>query len=67
MDGIMGEVVGAPRTQPDWTWNNPKQAAIEFARKHTEFVLVEPPFPFNEGAITERVTYWPGAFLQRQT
>lgn len=67
MDGIMGEVVGAPRTQPDWTWNNPKQAAIEFAGKHTEFALVEPPFPFNEGAITERVTYWPGAFLQRRT
>lgn len=66
MDGIMGEVVGAPRTQPDWTWNNPKQAALEFAQKHPEFALVEPLFPFNESAITERVTYWPGAFLQRR-
>lgn len=65
MDGIMGEVVGAPRTQADWTWNNPKEAAAEFAKQNPEFALVEPPIPFNEGAITERVTYWPGAFLQR--
>jgi len=66
MDGIMGEVVGAPRSQADWTWNNPRQAAVEFAGRHPEFALVEPAFPFNEGAITERVTYWPGAFLRRR-
>jgi hypothetical protein len=59
-------VVGAPRTQPDWTWNNPKAAAAEFAEEHPEFELTEPPFPFNEGAIRERVTYWPGAFLRRK-
>src|SRR5207253_7391169 len=29
-DGIMEQVAGAPRTQPDWTWNNPKQAALQF-------------------------------------
>ena len=66
MDGIMGQVVGAPRTQPDWTWNNPTAAAAEFVTHHPEFELVEPPFPFNEGAIRERVTYWPGAFLRRK-
>ena len=66
MDGIMGEVVGAPRTQADWTWNNPTQAAGEFAGRPPEFALVEPPFLFNEGTITERVTYWPGAFLRRR-
>ena len=65
MDGIMEEVVGAPRTQADWTWNNPKQAAAEFVKKHPEFALVEPDPLFNEGSITERVTYWPGAFLRR--
>jgi cephalosporin hydroxylase len=65
MDGIMEEVVGAPRTQADWTWNNPKQAAAEFVKKHPEFALVEPDPLFNEGSITERVTYWPCAFLRR--
>ncbi len=33
---------------------------------HTgDFVLEEPAFPFNEGSIRERVTYWPDAFLRR--
>ncbi len=66
MDGIMGELEGAPRTQPDWSWNNPKEAAREFALAHPEFEWVEPAFPFNEGSIRERVTYWPGAFLRRR-
>jgi cephalosporin hydroxylase len=64
-DGIMKQVAGAPRTGPDWGWNNPLDAALEFAAKHPEFSLEEPAFPFNEGAITERVTYWPNAFLKR--
>jgi cephalosporin hydroxylase len=65
MDGIMQEFAGAPRTQPDWTWNNPLQAAREFARRHGEFVIEEPAFLFNEGSVKERVTYWPSAFLRR--
>lgn len=64
-DGIMQQVTGAPRSQPDWTWNNPLVAAREFAEAHPEFVLEEPPFPFNEGLVTERVTYWPQGFLRR--
>jgi cephalosporin hydroxylase len=66
MDGVMEQLAGAPRTQPDWRWNNPRQAAREFAAAHPEFAIVEPPFLFNEGQITERVTYWPGAFLRRR-
>lgn len=65
MDGIMGNVAGAPRTQPDWTWNNPTEAAREFVLRHPEFIIEEPSFLFNEGEITQRVTYWPNAFLRR--
>ena len=65
MDGIMGEVVGAPRTSPDWAWNNPRQAALTFVEKNPAFAIVEPPFAFNEGAVRSRVTYWPGAFVTR--
>jgi cephalosporin hydroxylase len=65
MDGIMEEVVGAPRTQTDWTWNNPKQAALEFVAANRNYIIEEPPFRFNEGNITERVTYWPFAFIKR--
>ena len=64
-DGIMGDLVGAPRTKDDWGWNNPKEAAEEFARTHKDFVIEEPAFRFNEGMVTKRVTYWPSAFLRR--
>lgn len=64
-DGIMQEVVGAERTQPDWTVNNPQSAVRDFLAQNSDFVLEEPPFPFNEGRIVDRVTYWPNAFLRR--
>jgi cephalosporin hydroxylase len=65
MDGIMEEFAGAPRSEDDWLWNNPQQAALEFSARHAEFEIVEPVFAFNEGMIRERVTYWPNAFLRR--
>jgi hypothetical protein len=34
-------------------WSNP------------DFVIVEPTFPFNEGTVSERVTYCPGIFIKR--
>lgn len=64
-DGIMRDLVGAPRSQPDWGWNNPAEAAAEFLRTTKQFVLEEPKFLFNEGVITERVTYWPSCYLRR--
>lgn len=65
-DGIMEEVAGAPRTESDWSWNNPKTAVNDFLATHNEFNLVEPTWPFNEGYVRNRVTYWPRAFLQRR-
>lgn len=64
-DGIMESLVGALRSSEDWSWNNPKAAAEEFVKTHDNFIIEEPEFPFNEGLITERVTYWPSAFLRR--
>jgi hypothetical protein len=61
----MEYVVGAPRTSPDWITNNPKKAAEDFVRENSNFVIEEPAFPFNEGLITERVTYWPSAYIKR--
>ena len=65
MDGIMEQVVGAPRTQEDWSWNNPKSAALEFVQNHADFIIEEPKLLFNEGEITQRVTYWPSGFVKR--
>jgi cephalosporin hydroxylase len=64
-DGIMQELVGAPRSQPDWETNNPQQAAREFVASDDRFVIEEPEWPFNEGLVHERVTYWPSCFVKR--
>jgi cephalosporin hydroxylase len=67
MDGIMKDLVGAPRSQPDWADNNPSSAALEFVAAHPEFEIVDLTPAFNEGAIAERcVTYWPNAFIRRK-
>ena len=63
-DGIMGQVQGRVRTEEDWDWNNPEQAALEFVEKNSDFEIVEPAFPFNEGEITKRVTYWPSCYIK---
>lgn len=65
-DGIMQQVVGAPRTSEDWSWNNPISAVAEFISKNTDFECVEPIWAFNESGIEKRVTYWPKAFLRRK-
>lgn len=65
MDGIMERLAGAPRSAPDWEWNNPRQAALAFVAENADFVIEEPRFAFNEGNVTERVTYWPSAFIKR--
>jgi cephalosporin hydroxylase len=64
-DGIMAQVAGGPRTAPDWTWNNPITAVDEFLTRNPNFVLDEPGFAFNEGAVRNHVTYWPKSYLRR--
>jgi cephalosporin hydroxylase len=64
-DGIMENVVGAPRTRPEWAWDNPRRAVAEFLVRHPEFELATPPQRFNEGMINQPVTYWPGGYLRR--
>lgn len=64
-DGIMAHVKGGPRTADDWDWNNPQRAVHDFVAEDKRFVVEEPAFPFNEGVVRERVTYWPDAFVKR--
>lgn len=65
-DGNLCDLADVPRGKRQWRWDNPKTAAIEFAAKHPEFVIEEPPWPFNESELTRSVTYWPSAWLCRQ-
>ncbi|WP_310485011.1 CmcI family methyltransferase [Chamaesiphon sp. VAR_48_metabat_403] len=65
-DGIMKDLVSAPRSQADWDTNNPYHAAQDFLGTHPEFKLEQPEWAFNESnGLSENVTYWPGAWLQR--
>jgi cephalosporin hydroxylase len=64
-DGIMQDLAGRPGAKPEWTWDNPQEAARLFVKSNPGWQLADPPLLFNEGAITERVTYWPGAYLRR--
>ena len=47
-DGIMEDLAGAPRTEAQWAWDNPKRAVAEFVARRPEFQPVPPPRPFNE-------------------
>ncbi len=64
-DGIMEQVAGGPRTGADWTENNPRRAIHDFVAEDKRFIVEEPAWPFNEGTVAERVTYWPEAFIKR--
>ena len=66
MDGIQKDLVGAPRSQPDWDWNNSTRAAEMFVGENPAFELVEPEPLFNEGNVNRFVTYWPGAYVRRR-
>jgi cephalosporin hydroxylase len=64
-DGCMKDVFDAPNGKAEWTWDNPSTAATTFAEQQPAFVLEEPGFRFNESELTERITYWPSAFIKR--
>lgn len=64
-DGIMSQVAGRPGSKPGWEWDNPSEAAREFAETNPAFTLEEPGFLFNEGKIEHHVTHWPSAYLRR--
>ena len=64
-DGIMCDLHDVPGGRQEWAWDHATAAAAEFAAAHPEFVAEVPPRPFQEGAIEQPVTYWPGGWLRR--
>ena len=64
-DGIMQDLAGAPRSQPDWITNNPQKAEETYFKENEAFAVSCPACMFNESSITERVTYWPNGWLKR--
>jgi len=64
-DGIMRDLYDVPRGGDQWATDNPSTAAREFARRHPEFKIEQPSWPFNESSLTDNVTHWPSAWLLR--
>lgn len=64
-DGSMKDLHDVPRGSPDWEWNHPTAAAMDFSRRHADFKLEQPKWPFNESALTNNITHWPGAWLRK--
>ena len=64
-DGVMKDLDDVPRGRPDWKWDNPEDAALEFVKAHKDFVLEQPAWPFNESSLSQNITHWPGAWLRK--
>lgn len=64
-DGSMKYLHDVPRGNPEWIWDNPEDAALEFVSNNPDFVIEQPEWAFNESELTEVITHWPGAYLKR--
>lgn len=65
-DGVMQFVAGMPRTQPDWTWNNPMSANRGFLAQHPEFEERLPPRLFDETLQTPECSHHPHGWMRRK-
>lgn len=64
-DGIVRELADAPRSGPDWGWDNPLSAIDAFLAERDDFAQEDPPRPFQEGRVEADITYWPRGWLRR--
>ncbi len=64
-DGLMRDLTEMPRGEAAWAADNPAAAALEFAARNPQFVIEQPPWPFNESTLGRNVTHWPDAWLKR--
>jgi cephalosporin hydroxylase len=69
-DTLMQDMAGLRRwrddsSTDDWSWNNPREAAREFAARRDDFSLESPVFAFNESPLSEPVSYWASGWLKR--
>ena len=66
-DGIMHDVANLPRGRREWVTDNPMAAARDFAARRADFVVEQPAWPFNESALDQNITHWPGAWLKKRS
>lgn len=64
-DGSMRDLADVPRGEAAWRHDHPAAAAEEFAAAHSDFVIEQPAWPFNESELEHNITHWPSAYLRR--
>jgi cephalosporin hydroxylase len=64
-DGSMQDLHDVPRGQPEWTHDNPVEAAKEFLKTHPDFIVEQPAWRFNESELSKNITHWPSAYLKK--
>lgn len=65
-DGIMEDLYDVPRGKPEWKKDNPVSAVRDFLANHSEFVLEQPKWFFNESGLeTNLITHWNEAWLRK--
>jgi len=64
-DGVMKDLYDVPRGSLEWKYDNPSEAALEFAQTHPDFVIEQPAWIFNESELKKNITHWPGAWLRK--
>jgi cephalosporin hydroxylase len=64
-DGLMKDVYDIPRGNREWSLDHPTAAALEFQKRHPEFLIEQPAWPFNESNLNMNITHWPDAWLRR--
>ncbi|KAF0226929.1 MAG: Cephalosporin [Beijerinckiaceae bacterium] len=64
-DGVMEFLAGDPRAPKEWVHDNPRRAALEYAKAGKGFVADTPAPGYTEASCDIRTTYWPDAYLKR--
>jgi acyl-CoA synthetase (AMP-forming)/AMP-acid ligase II len=65
-DAASNDAFRALRETSPRRWTVDPASVDAFLTRSPDFVLEEPGFPFNEGLVRNRVTYWPKSFLKRR-
>jgi cephalosporin hydroxylase len=64
-DGVMRDLTDTPRGTSTWDKDNPAEAAIDFVKRHPNFIIEQPAWAFNESTLKDNITHWPAAWIKR--